>query len=62
MWTAWSLRDARTECLAQIFGPHVHDGREVSRCLGPKCASDGHFARISFSDSSVSFAIVLMTI
>ena len=27
---------ARTECLAQIFGRHVPDGREVRRCVGPK--------------------------
>ena len=27
---------ARTECLAQIFGRHVPDGREVRRCVGPE--------------------------
>ena len=27
---------ARTECLAQIFGRHVPDCREVRRCVGPE--------------------------
>ena len=37
---------ARRECLAQVFGRHVPDGREVRRCVGqcvgPERARDGH--------------------
>ena len=29
-WTPWSLREARTECQAKIFGPQVHD---VGKCV-----------------------------
>ena len=46
---------ARTECLAQRFGRHIPDGREVRRCVGPtqfsrnqklqRCAPPTHFTR-----------------
>jgi len=44
---------ARRECLAQVFGRHVPDGREVRRCVGPESRTVNRLrASVSFTEAS----------